>query len=486
MSFVSYAQNFEDVMLWRALKHIPNGTYVDVGAQHPVVDSVSKAFYEHGWRGIHIEPVAEYASLLRADRPGETVLQVALAQTEGVLELNVFADTGLSTAVDRYSALHQQQHSAAHSTVTVPVLTLRSALRNLEGKDVHWLKIDVEGFEEQVLRGWDSQLLRPWIMVIEATVPASAETDFAGWDPILLTANYTFAWFDGLNRFYVANEHAELLAAFTSPPNVFDAVRLSGLASSELCRGVMIAHDLERDVMQRAAQAELAALHERAAAQRASDVAERETAVQERDLARDERNTAIAERDNARSELDSAWRDISSIGQDLVEAEGKQRESALEIELLRRNHDDAVHEEARLLAHITWMEGQLAACKAKTEELSQSPPHVRAKAPRKDSVLKASALKGFVRRVLRVAVRQPLVKSAGLAVLRLVPGLAPRARRLLGTPGGGAAGTQGGAPGSASAEHGPASLPQRRARELSPRAAAILADMQKVFDAKVP
>ncbi len=56
MTFISYAQNFEDVMLWRALKHVENGFYVDVGAQDPVVDSVSLAFYEHGWRGVHIEP----------------------------------------------------------------------------------------------------------------------------------------------------------------------------------------------------------------------------------------------------------------------------------------------------------------------------------------------------------------------------------------------------------------------------------------------
>ena len=32
MSFISYAQNFEDVMLWRALKHVENGFYIDVGA----------------------------------------------------------------------------------------------------------------------------------------------------------------------------------------------------------------------------------------------------------------------------------------------------------------------------------------------------------------------------------------------------------------------------------------------------------------------
>ncbi|HZF37393.1 MAG TPA: FkbM family methyltransferase, partial [Blastocatellia bacterium] len=46
MSFISYAQNFEDVMLWRALKHIDRGFYIDVGANDPDLDSVTKAFYE--------------------------------------------------------------------------------------------------------------------------------------------------------------------------------------------------------------------------------------------------------------------------------------------------------------------------------------------------------------------------------------------------------------------------------------------------------
>jgi hypothetical protein len=40
----SYAQNFEDVMLWRALGHIENGFYIDIGAFDPSVDSVGKGF----------------------------------------------------------------------------------------------------------------------------------------------------------------------------------------------------------------------------------------------------------------------------------------------------------------------------------------------------------------------------------------------------------------------------------------------------------
>jgi len=59
MTFISYAQNYEDVMLWRALKHVERGFYIDVGACSPDQHSVTRAFYEKGWHGINVEPNPE-------------------------------------------------------------------------------------------------------------------------------------------------------------------------------------------------------------------------------------------------------------------------------------------------------------------------------------------------------------------------------------------------------------------------------------------
>ena len=56
---LSYAQFLEDIQLYRALKEIKNGFYIDVGANHPLDHSVTKLFYEKGWSGINIEPSPE-------------------------------------------------------------------------------------------------------------------------------------------------------------------------------------------------------------------------------------------------------------------------------------------------------------------------------------------------------------------------------------------------------------------------------------------
>lgn len=238
MTFVSYAQNFEDVMLWRAFRHIGQGRYIDIGAQHPVVDSVSKAFYDAGWRGIHIEPVPYYADLLRKHRPDETVLELAISDADGTIELNVIDDTGLSTAVSSYAEQHQKERSFGLRRITVDMRTLASAIPDAGGP-VHWLKIDVEGLEEQVLKGWDSNSLRPWVMIVEATLPGSPEAVYGNWEYLLVDAGYRFVYFDGLNRYYVAAEHEQLADAFTVPPNVFDDILLT--ENSSLCNLVLAA-----------------------------------------------------------------------------------------------------------------------------------------------------------------------------------------------------------------------------------------------------
>ena len=230
MSFVSYAQNFEDVMLWRALKHVESGFYIDIGAQDPIIDSVSRAFYEHGWRGVHVEPTQQYSDKLRLARPDETVLQLAIGNQAGALTFYEFEDTGLSTADPDIARRHQEAGFCCNETL-VPVISLDALFERIGVQDIHWLKLDVEGLEKAVLESWKSSSARPWVLVIESTRPLTQEESHDEWEKLLLAKGYRYVYFDGLNRFYISRHHADLVSAFRAPPNIFDGFVLSGSAS---------------------------------------------------------------------------------------------------------------------------------------------------------------------------------------------------------------------------------------------------------------
>lgn len=274
-TLISYAQNFEDIMLWRALSHIEAGCYVDVGAQSPDVDSVSRLFHEHGWRGVHVEPTPRYAGELRSRRPDEIVLQMAVGESAGILAFFEIEGTGLSTGDADIAA----EHRAAGFTVNdlrVPLVTLDTVLEQVGDRTVHWLKIDVEGAEKQVVDGWTDAAARPWVLVIESTRPLTAEQSHHDWEPGVLAKGYQFVYFDGLNRFYVSDEHPELVPAFAVPPNVFDDFRLS--SGSPLCAEVNLAYQaLETRRVEETAELEVALQSMHASLEIAQkDIAERD------------------------------------------------------------------------------------------------------------------------------------------------------------------------------------------------------------------
>ena len=254
MTFVSYAQNFEDVLLWRALGKRGPGFYIDVGAAHPDVDSVTRAFYDRGWHGINVDPVEDDWRRLQASRPRDVNLCLALGETTGRGDFYVVPGTGLSTM--RPEMLPAVVASGRKvETTTVQVETLAELCRRYAPADIHFLKIDVEGAEREVLLGADFRAFRPWVVLVEATAPMSTVEAHAEWEGILLAADYRFVWFDGLNRFYVAVErHAELAPAFRTPPNVFDDFLRA--ADTEWARRINQAETLAQGLLARVNDAE--------------------------------------------------------------------------------------------------------------------------------------------------------------------------------------------------------------------------------------
>jgi FkbM family methyltransferase len=245
--FVSYAQTGEDVVLWRALGHLDSGRYVEVGANHPSEMSVTRAFYEHGWSGITVEPVPYFAEMHRAERPRDVLIEAAVTDEDvESVTLHEIPGTGLSTLLDSVS----ERHGTAgweHQDIVVPARRLDRVLAEHLGHDdpIHFMTVDVEGAEARVLASLDLTVWRPWVLVIEATSPLSAAPTHEQWEHVVLDAGYDLCLFDGLSRFYVAKEHAELLTAPLSypacPHDVYEtrAARDARLERDELLADVL-------------------------------------------------------------------------------------------------------------------------------------------------------------------------------------------------------------------------------------------------------
>jgi FkbM family methyltransferase len=220
--FISYAQNCEDVLLNRIFKDQKSGFYIDVGAHHPINDSITKSFYDRGWKGINVEPVKEFFDLLEKERTSDLNLNFAISDSEEKLDFFELLGTGLSTFNADMAKELAQQRSLTLSQYTVSTKTLANICRQYVSCPIDFLKIDVEGWEEKVILGHDWEHFRPKIVIVEATIPDSPIRCQTQIPAFLKERNYQQVYFDGLNDFYIAEEVHELAQYFQTPVNVFD------------------------------------------------------------------------------------------------------------------------------------------------------------------------------------------------------------------------------------------------------------------------
>lgn len=224
MQLISYSQNNEDILLWRALKNVEKGFYIDVGANHPVDDSVTKLFYENGWSGINIEPVPEKLEELKKDRPRDINLDSLVGSTPGsILFYEIPEDTRLSTTDEETARRHAAEYGYNIKIHQMNFESLDSICRKNKTGIIHFLKIDVEGCEGDVISSINFDFIKPWIIVVESTLPCSDETADTSWETTLKNAGYEFVFFDGLSRYYLSNQKLELKKHFAYPAGIHDS-----------------------------------------------------------------------------------------------------------------------------------------------------------------------------------------------------------------------------------------------------------------------
>lgn len=193
---ITYAQYREDLTLLSILHDIDEGFYIDVGANYATTDSVTKLFYDRSWCGINIEPIKKHHTELMRLRERDINLNIALGSKK---EKKIFFEDSDKSGHSSFVQVNTDE--ATRISYEVQVDTLENVCKTYCSKrSISFLKIDVEGFEHEVIKGANFNRYRPLVICIEA----SHVTD--NWRHLLTNNKYKMVIADGLNEYYLAHE----------------------------------------------------------------------------------------------------------------------------------------------------------------------------------------------------------------------------------------------------------------------------------------
>lgn len=166
---VSFAQDREDIFLYVLLHKKKKGFYVDVGANHETLHSVTKFFYQRGCHGISIEPTKSLLKEFKTTRRRDINLEMAISNEKGKLTFREYPrHDGLSIFSETIKK-HHENEQLSYKDYEVAVTTLKHMFTEHKVGEIDFLKIDVEGHEKEVLDDNDWQKYRPTVVVLEGT-----------------------------------------------------------------------------------------------------------------------------------------------------------------------------------------------------------------------------------------------------------------------------------------------------------------------------
>jgi FkbM family methyltransferase len=164
----------------RLLPYVPGrqGTFVELGAFDGVTQS-NTAWLEanRGWRGILVEPIPEAYEQCVRNRPLATVVNCACVSDQYSDPTVEMVYSGLMSIVrgarsshetdEAWVSLGEKLQQLKRYTFRVPARTLTDVLDEHGLARVDLLSLDVEGYEIEVLKGFDLERFSPRHILVE-------------------------------------------------------------------------------------------------------------------------------------------------------------------------------------------------------------------------------------------------------------------------------------------------------------------------------
>ena len=139
------------------------GIYIDVGCHHPLINNNTYPLYKRGWKGINID--IDYGAIDSFNflRSKDTNIEIAVSDTTGEAELFFYHNRAAKNTLSKEKGFDSKE---IHKIKTS---TLNKVIENSIYKDqkINFISIDVEGYELNVLKGFDFKKYTILIVVLE-------------------------------------------------------------------------------------------------------------------------------------------------------------------------------------------------------------------------------------------------------------------------------------------------------------------------------
>jgi FkbM family methyltransferase len=180
---ISYAGHGEDLLAWGWLSVQgglvgPAVRYVDIGAAHPTKLSNTYLLSTLGARGVLVEPDPNQAAKLQAKRPGDITINAGIAfderQSATLIRLssplfNTFSEQQADMVVASSKNWDPPLPQTIMDRIEVRLFPINKIFE--DHGTPHFLSIDAEGADFQILKSIDFSQFRPWIICMEIMNP---------------------------------------------------------------------------------------------------------------------------------------------------------------------------------------------------------------------------------------------------------------------------------------------------------------------------
>ena len=159
----SYSNWGIDMMADFIFREKNKGIFIDIGCHHPMINNNTYPLYKRGWNGINIDIDYSAIDSFNFLRSKDTNIEIAVSDTIGNSDLFFYHNRAAKNTLSKEKGLDAKQIRSIKTT------TLNKIIQESIYKDqkINFLTIDVEGFELNVLRGFDFKKYKPELVVVE-------------------------------------------------------------------------------------------------------------------------------------------------------------------------------------------------------------------------------------------------------------------------------------------------------------------------------